>query len=110
MTGRSATTKLSSPSLAYGGLPLRQTFDLDARKRGIAAQPLGRIAVTLLPKVYSYLSSPVRRAAARSKLSGRGTSHGKTVDAAYSLACVYEAQGRLDDAEIMYHRALETGR
>ncbi|MGW0819263.1 tetratricopeptide repeat protein [Streptomyces viridiviolaceus] len=49
-----------------------------------------------------------RRAAQQSE-NGRGTGRRQAVDAAYSLACVYETQGRLDEAEMMYHRALDSG-
>ncbi|MGW7291741.1 serine peptidase [Streptomyces xiamenensis] len=78
---------------SWGGLPLRQTLDLVARRRGIAAQTLARIAVALLPEVYSYLSSPTRRAAARREVAQAVEASGADIVVAHSLGSVvaYEA-------------------
>lgn len=78
---------------SWGGLPLRQALDLVARKRGITAQTLARIAVALLPEVYRYLSSPARRAAARQEVAQAVEVSGADVVVAHSLGSVvaYEA-------------------
>ncbi|MFF9150331.1 serine peptidase [Streptomyces sp. NPDC014861] len=78
---------------SWGGLPLRQAIDLVARRRGMTAQVLGRIAVALLPEVYSYLASPARRRRAREIVAETISSCGAKVVVAHSLGSVvaYEA-------------------
>ncbi|NEA68929.1 serine peptidase [Streptomyces sp. SID12488] len=78
---------------SWGGLPLRQAIDLVARRRGIAAKTLGRIAVALLSEVYSYLASPSRRRRAREVVAETIRACGAKVVVAHSLGSVvtYEA-------------------
>ncbi|MFI1377744.1 serine peptidase [Streptomyces longwoodensis] len=85
---------------SWGGLPLRQTLDLVARRRGIAAQTLARIAVALLPEVYRYLSSPARRAAARREVTQAVETSGADVVVAHSLGSVVAYEALHDHPEL----------
>jgi hypothetical protein len=78
---------------SWGGLPVRQAIDLVARRRGITARVLGRIAVALLPEVYDYLASPERRRRAREEVARAVELSGAKVVVAHSLGSVvaYEA-------------------
>ncbi|MFD4175249.1 serine peptidase [Streptomyces anulatus] len=78
---------------SWGGLPLRQAIDLVARRRGMTTRLLGRIAVALLPEVYSYLASPARRRQARETVAETIRTCGAKVVVAHSLGSVvaYEA-------------------
>jgi hypothetical protein len=73
---------------SWGGMPLRQTLDLVARRRGITAQVLGRIAVAFMSEVYSYLASPARRSQARAAVAQAIMECGAKVVVAHSLGSV----------------------
>ncbi|MFF4537944.1 serine peptidase [Streptomyces aureus] len=73
---------------SWGGLPLRQTLDLVARKSGVAAQTLARIAVAFMPEVYSYLASPTRRRRAQEAVAQAIKDSGARVVVAHSLGSV----------------------
>lgn len=83
---------------SWGGLPLRQAIDLVARKRGVAAQTLARIAVAFMPEVYRYLASPHRRRQAREAVARAIAESGGKVVVAHSLGSVvaYEALHAFD--------------
>lgn len=85
---------------SWGGLPLRQSLDLVARRRGIAAQTLARIAVALLPEVYRYLSSPARRAAARQEVIHAVEESGADIVVAHSLGSVVAYEALHDHPEL----------
>ncbi|MBC2902130.1 serine peptidase [Streptomyces cupreus] len=78
---------------SWGGLPLRQAVDLVARRRGIAARTLSRIAVALMPEVFGYLASPKRRRQARDAVAETIRACDAKVVVAHSLGSVvtYEA-------------------
>ncbi|MFD6329461.1 serine peptidase [Streptomyces niveus] len=78
---------------SWGGMPVRQAIDLVARRRGLPARLLGRIAVALMPEVYSYLASPDRRRRAREEVARTIEHSGAKVVVAHSLGSVvtYEA-------------------
>ncbi|MFD3822637.1 serine peptidase [Streptomyces sp. NPDC058625] len=73
---------------SWGCLPLRQTLDLVARRRGVAAQTLARIAVAFMPEVYSYLASPSRRRRAQEAVAQAIKDSGARVLVAHSLGSV----------------------
>ncbi|MFB7779743.1 serine peptidase [Streptomyces bauhiniae] len=73
---------------SWGRLPLRQALDLVARKRGVAAQTLARIAVAFMPEVYSYLASPKRRRSAQEAVARAIKECGAKVVVAHSLGSV----------------------
>ncbi|GAA2679389.1 serine peptidase [Streptomyces lunalinharesii] len=75
-------------SQSWGGLPLRQTIDLVARRRGIAAKTVSRIAVAFIPEVYRYLASPTRRAAAQQAVADSIEASGTSVLVAHSLGSI----------------------
>ncbi|NEB94928.1 serine peptidase [Streptomyces bauhiniae] len=83
---------------SWGRLPLRQTLDLVARKRGVAAQTLARIAVAIMPEVYSYLASPKRRRNAQEAVAQAVKESGAKVVMAHSLGSivVYETLHTFD--------------
>ncbi|WP_020124921.1 hypothetical protein [Streptomyces canus] len=78
---------------AWGTMPVRQALDWFARRQGISADLLARIAIALMPEVYVYLTSPARRAAARKAVAETVRASGATVVVAHSLGSVvaYEA-------------------
>ncbi|WP_327238855.1 serine peptidase [Streptomyces sp. NBC_01318] len=73
---------------SWGGLPLRQAIDLVARRRGMTANILGRIAVALMPEVYGYLASPARRRQARKAVAECIHESGARIVVAHSLGSV----------------------
>ncbi|MFF4694287.1 serine peptidase [Streptomyces chattanoogensis] len=78
---------------AWGTMPVRQALSWFASRRGMPSKVLARIAVALLPEVYTYLTSPKRRAAAREVVADTVRASGARVIVAHSLGSVvtYEA-------------------
>ena len=78
---------------AWGTMPVRQALDWFARRRGISADLLARIAIALMPEVFVYLTSPARRSAAREAVAETIQASGARVVVAHSLGSVvaYEA-------------------
>jgi hypothetical protein len=73
---------------SWGGLPLRQALNLVARRRGIAAKTLARIAIAVMPEVYSYLASPSRRHLAQKTVAQAIKNTNATVVVAHSLGSI----------------------
>ncbi|WP_055589360.1 hypothetical protein [Peterkaempfera griseoplana] len=78
------------PAQAQGPvtMPLRQSLDWLAARRGVAARTLGRVVVAFAREVYVYLSHPGRRQRARECVAEALREHRPRVVLAHSLGSV----------------------
>ncbi|MFG2292785.1 serine peptidase [Streptomyces sp. NPDC048603] len=78
---------------APGTMPVRQALSWLASRHGLPSRVVARIAVALMPEVYTYLTSPQRRKAAREVVADAVRASGARVVVAHSLGSIvaYEA-------------------